>query len=510
MFKVDYNPDVLSCLANLSSDEVFTPPALANEILDMLPKELWSNKEITFLDPVSKSGVFLREIAKRLIVGLEDEIPDMQERVNHILKNQIYGIAITELTSLLSRRSLYCSKTANGKYSICNDFDTESGNILFNKIQHTWKNGKCKYCGASQAKYDRDDKLETHAYHFIHTEKPEELFNMKFDVIIGNPPYQLSDGSGASSDSAIPIYNKFVEKAIKLNPRYLSMIIPSRWMVGGRGLDKFREKMMMDKHIKYIFDFEEASECFPGIHLDGGVNYFLWDNCYDGKTEYVYKTSDGTINSSSKYLKNEYFKYIIRDNRILSIIKKISDNNDFSQLVSNRKPFGIETDLFNNTKRYPESNFKENYYNGSVKVYGVKGIKGGAKRVIGFISPDFVTHSLEKINKYKLFFSKTYSTNSPEYPEIICAKPGEVCTSTFLMIGPFENKKQQNNCLEYMKTKFFKFLLFYGKGTINVTKNVFSLIPSLAFSKLWTDDELYMKYGLTKNEIKLIDSLFLK
>ncbi|MBQ8529555.1 MAG: Eco57I restriction-modification methylase domain-containing protein [Parabacteroides sp.] len=492
MLTTNYNPDVLSCLANLSNDEVFTPPTVVNQMLDTLPSELWSNPQITFLDPVCKTGIFLREIAKRLMVGLKDKIPDVQERANHIFTKQLYGIAITELTSLLSRRSLYCSKKANSQYSICTEFNDEQGNIIYQRIKHTWKDGKCIYCGASQNEYDRGDKLESYAYQFIHINNPEKIFNMRFDVIIGNPPYQLSDGgNGASAGS---IYPKFIQQAKKLNPKYLCMIIPARWYSGGKGLDSFRYEMLHDDRIRTIHDFNNASDCFPNVEIKGGVCYFLWNRDSKGLCS-VYTHNNNTITSfMERPLLEKNCDIFIRHNQAITILKKIQIKKEasFSSIVSSRKPFGFPTDY----KKYTNDPFPE-----SVKIYALK------KQ--GYIHKNLITKNKEWINQYKILIPKAIGAGdmTKDWIKPILAEKNTCCTETYILIGPFDSYKKAENTYSYIQTKFFHFILGLKKVTQDTTSKVYSFIPLQDFSESWTDEKLYKKYGLTEDEIAFIESM---
>ena len=489
-------PDVLNCLANLSSDEVFTSPKIVNEMLDLLPQELFENPVTTFLDPCTKSGVFLREIAKRLLVGLENKIPDLQERINHIFTKQLFGIAITRLTSLLSRRSLYCSKTADGKYSICDCFKNNDGNVKFDNIKHTFENHKCKYCGVSDNvdTYVRDDSMETYAYQFIHTENPKELFNMKFDVIIGNPPYQLSDGGAQAS--ATPLYDKFVLQAKRMNPRYLSMIIPSRWFAGGKGLDDFRNEMLHDKRLRKIIDFPMSEDCFTGVKIEGGVCYFLWDrdNCGFCQVKTITKN---TLSIMERPLLENGVEIFIRYNEAIAILKKIRSLNEqtFSKIVSARKPFGLPTNFTTYIKNGDES---------FIKIYGNK--------FTGYLSKDFIIpRSNEWINKYKIYISKAYGMGDISYTQVIgepfVGEKNSICTETYIIVGPFETKKEAENVLAYMKTRFFRFLVSLIKNTQDCTQKVYQFVPMQDFSKPWTDKELYEKYDLSQDEINFIESM---
>lgn len=491
----NYNPDVLNCLANLSNDEVFTPPVLANQVLDMLPQELFCSPDTKFLDPVSKSGVFLREIVKRLDRGLQLIIPDRQQRIDHIMHHQVFGMATTELTSYISRRTLYCSREADSQYSVSH-FDSAEGNIVYRNLRHTWQKGKCKYCGASQEVYDRSSADEHYAYQFIHTDNPQRLFpNMKFDVIIGNPPYQLSDGGAKASAS--PIYQLFVEQAKKLNPRYLTMIIPSRWFTGGKGLDGFRESMLNDNHIRYMKDFINAKDCFPGLSISGGICYFLWDRDHAGLCNFTSVNSG--IESKCDRRLNE-FPVFVRYNNAVDIVHKIRafKENSVMNILSSRNPFGIPTNA-----RGEKNHFNECYvlissqgegYISSTDVLTNKGIATSYKVMITRIMCE---HAGEPD---KDGFFKVLAT-------IKLLKPSEVCTDSYIVAGSYEREDEARNLESYLKTKFARFLVLQAAASINLSKATYSFVPLQDFSHPWTDEMLYKKYGLSDEEIAFIESM---
>lgn len=503
LFDKVYNPDVLSCLANLSNDEVFTPPEIVNAMLDMLPQELFKNPDTTFLDPACKTGAFLREIAKRLIKGLAPQFPDLQERIDHIFHKQLFGIAITELTSLLSRRGLYCSKYPNSEFSVSR-FDDAEGNIRYKRINHTWKDGRCIFCGASQKEYERGEELETHAYEFIHTVNAEKIFDMKFDVIISNPPYHLSDGGAQAS--ATPIYHLFVNTAKKLNPHFITMILPSRWMTGGKGLDKFRNSMIHDKHIRVLHDFMDSSDCFTGVEIKGGVCYFLWDRDNEGKCE-IYRHEKDKIVHSNRYLVEQGDSIFIRYNELIEIKNKVwnKEKVSFSNIVSAMKPYGLRGDVFKDIAKYGLPPLSKTPIAGGYKILGLD----GAKRAFRYIPKNYPLPKTDMLNDYKLFVPRNWGAGDlADIPSAIyIASPGELCTETFIQIGPFHSQEEAQNALTYFKTKFFRALVGIRKQDQGASKAVYQFVPMQDFSKPLTDEFLYDKYSLSQEEINFIESM---
>lgn len=510
--RFNYNPDVLEAIANLSNDEVFTPPKLANTMLDLLPKELWSDSSIKILDPATKSWVFLREAAKRLIKGLEKEIPNLQERINHICTKQLFGIAITELTSLLTRRSLYCSKYANGKYSITTSFQVPEGNIRYNNIDHIWENGYCKQCWATENIYKRDEELESYAYNFIHL-SPEDILalfwgesTMKFDVIIWNPPYQLKDGGQGAS--AKPIYHFFIQQAKKLNPRYLSMIIPARRFIGGKGLDNFREEMINDHNISILHDFVDSKQIFNGVDIKGGVCYFLREKDEEKPCEYHLHDETGE-QISTRFLAEGNAGIVIRYQECIDILKKVQKlwETSLATIISSRKPYWLATDFFKDPKKYwkPDTLSDKPIANG-MTIHGLVNLKRTKK----YVDEDYpITQWGENLNKYKILITKSYWswTLGEEIPAPILAKPMELCTETFIEMWGFIDLNQTKNALSYLKTKFLRFLVGIKKTTQDAPNRVYQLVPIQDFTEKRTDQKLYQKYWLSTDEINFIENM---
>lgn len=520
------NPDVLECIASLSNDEVFTPPEFANRILDTLAQawaadhqgaDLWADKTATFLDPCTKSGIFLREITSRLTIGLADEIPNLEQRVDHILTKQVFGIGITNLTSLLARRSLYCSKRASGEYSIAKGFDSDDGNVWFRRTEHVWEGSRCRYCGGGQEIFDRGSGLESHAYEFIHTDdiktRLDEIFrgNMQFDVVIGNPPYQLGDGGFGAS--ALPIYNKFVDQAKALEPRFLTMVIPSRWFFGGRGLEEFRKSMLTDNRLRRIVDYPDSRDVFPGVDVAGGICYFLWDRDNPGECSVVAHEPGQEPDEMIRPLMESGADVFIRSNKAIPILKKVMvvENGEvsgrlqlpearrFATQVSSQKPFGLRTYFRGTERRSTKSN---------VLVVQSRGT--------AWTSRSEITSGQDLIDKWKVYTSKSSSEHAGQVDRngqrrVLSRSgvipPGSVVTETYVLLGAFDTEAEARNCFSYVVTRFFRFLVAARSSAQDLARSAYSFVPKQDFSKPWTEAELYERYGLAADEVSYIERL---
>jgi len=504
------NPDILTCIANLSNDEVFTPPELVNQILDSLAdswaashggENIWANQTVKFLDPCTKTGVFLREITRRLTKGLEREIPNLDKRVSHILANQVFGIGITQITSLLARRSVYCSKHATSKHSIGKSLPTDAGNIWFDRTEHSWNAAKCEYCAAPRSVLERDEELENYAYPFIHTVDVKAWVNgifggtMQFDVIIGNPPYQMKGGAGGSSDSSI--YHLFVEQAKRLDPIFLSMVIPSRWLAGGRGMEEFRQTMLGSQQISKLIDFPVSSEVFPNVEVKGGICYFVWSVNYAGECEVKVIRGEEELSSMRRL---DEFDVFVRDARAIGILHKVLAHTHVGMdtIVSNREPFRLE------------SNFDGYHAKKGAKDIALHYVQGG-KRGIGFIARDAITKNVPLIDSWKVLIPKAGSDGGQKIPDSVLGKPWlsgppSACTGSFLAI-PADSKDAALSINSYYVTKFFRFLVSLRKITQDAFSHMYAWAPVQRWDREWKDEELYKSYGLTTEEVDYIETV---
>ena len=412
------------------------------------------------------------------------------------MSKQLFGIALTRLTAEIGRRTLYCAKKADGEYSVATCFNDEQGHLRYMRCEHKWENGKCKKCGANQAQYDRDEKGENYAYPFIH-KNINEIFNknMQFDVIIGNPPYQLSDGGNGAS--AKPIYNLFVEQALKIKPKYLVMITPSRWFAGGKGLDEYRNKMLTDRHIKILVDYANAKDCFPNNSIGGGVSYFLWDSSWDGDCTVLNIKGDKRSESVRSLCEYPVF---IRFNEAINIVNRVKNKKEKSieTIVSNRNPFGLASKERGDTNKSKDS----------VELITSQGSY--------YIKKNDISQGKDKLDKYKIMISKVTAEHAGEpdrdgrfkvlsRTEVI--GPNVVCTDSYIIIGGYESKEEANNLYSYLSTRFVRFMLLLAVSSINLSRDKFQFVPLQDFSHPWTDEMLYKKYNLDKDEIAFIESM---
>jgi site-specific DNA-methyltransferase (adenine-specific) len=488
-------PDILEVIADLSNDEVRTPPRIADAMLDLLPDKVWSDPTLRWLDPGCKTGIFPRQITRRLVDGLADVIPDRQARLDHILREQIFAIAITTLTAMMSRRTVYCSKDASSEYSVVR-MPNPDGNIWFDRVEHSYDTeGRCSECGAISSQVEVFSSRDNYAYALIHEGGRTALvkdLDMNFDVVVGNPPYQMDDIGG---HRPVPLYNHFVEQAIELDPSYILFITPSRWMAGGLGLSSYRQKMLGDDRLRALVDYPVASEVFPGVEIKGGVSYFLWDREHSGECDVTTVRGGEPYGPVPRHLgQHDVF---VRDARALAILERVVAARDeaFEEVVASVRPFGNR--LRSNFQNYS----KLQSAGDRIPLY----MNEGAKRRKYWVSEAFVENNQALADAWKIYLPKAGSDGGKKLPDVVIGKPfvgepGSVCTETYLAIGPFGTEDEATSAFAYLTTRFARFLISLRKPGQDTIPSTFRWVPKQSWDREWTDEELFAKYGITEDE----------
>ena len=486
-------PDILEVISDLSNDEVFTPPSVAKQMLDLLPPDVWRNPSLRWIDPFTKTGVFLREITKRLLAGLKDEIPDEQKRLDHVLRNMVFGVAITELTSFMSRRSLYCSKWANSEKSVVK-FPNEQGNLIYQRIEHEFFRGRCSECLAGEALHGGGPETENYAYALLHLEGRrfiEKEIGLKFDIVVGNPPYQTDSDGGTRS---VPLYHLFVDQAKQLNPSHILMVTPSRWLAGGLGLDEFRSQMLTEGKLVKLVDYPNPKDVFPSVEIKGGVSYFLWSRDKESSIVSAVQFRNGEKTYAGERDLAE-FDIFVRDGDALPILRKVlsKSSSNLEEMLSPRTAFGLVSN-FNNFAKTPTDESSIQYY-----------AAPGNKRVIGFLQPSQVLMNSDDTQYWKVLIPKAGSDGGQKLPDPVLgqtwiADPNSACSQTFLY-AKFSSKAEAQSFNSYVNTRFVRFLVSLRKISVDTTRSSYKWVPTQDWDNNWTDEQLFAKYGLEDSEI---------
>lgn len=439
--------------------EVMTPVSLVEDMMDGLPKEVWSDPKLKWLDPANGCGIFPAVVVARLMDGLAKWQPDEGLRYQHIIENMLYVCELQPKNMFL----YLCAFDPKDQYVM----NMYTGSFL-------------------------EVGFQKHA---------KEVWGVdKFDVIVGNPPYQLSGGAGGTSDSAL--YHFFAQRAFILARGLVTMVIPSRWLVGGRGLEDFRRSMLSSQHIRRLVDYPNSTQIFPEVDLKSGVCYFLWDTAYFGLCSSTLIRGDTVIGPVPRKL--DEHDVFIRDTRAAAILKKVlaQEAPSFELLLTGDTPFGLATNFKGFSQTAPSA--------GDVRVYA----SANTGRREGVMPRALIKKNQHLIDSWKVMVPKAGPGNSGGHvlpdrvlgkPEI--AEPNSICTQTWIVAGPLPSKEQALSVASYLQTAFVRFVVSLRKISQDAMRGVYRWVPQQDWNVVWTDSALYQKYGVTAEEVAYIHSM---
>ena len=476
----------------ISDSEITTPEKVADDMISLLPDECFSdlqNSDSRLLDIASKMGEFAVSIVKRCNeIGIS--VADIKCKVLSICTSSVAYEFTRKVYEILGL-DIECIAEQFNSYDMLNVKTVDENGSETDDVDYT------KICGILSQKKEMCSITLDDEYAVI-----EEADRMKFNAVVGNPPYQESDGGAQAS--ARPIYNQFVKLAQRINPLYVSMVIPARWYAGGRGLDEFRNEMLSESHIRELHDYPFTGDCFSNVNIRGGICYFLLDSIYDNRNEKVkVVTHEGeTQNAVYRDLKYENSDIFIRQYQAISILNKVrgSEAEFIDAWVSSLRPFGLRG-YFSKDKEFRASSIGMNE---PIKCYA----KG---KMVGYVEKALIPKNHEQIDVWKVFMPRANNIGTELKDDNInpyVGEKGTICTESLLMLtseGIYDENTAENLCC-YLKTKFARFMHSLAKSSQDATSKTFRYVPAQDFTVRWSDRDLYTKYGLTQEEIDLIEN----